>query len=238
MDPKLTSVIERVQKLLALSHSSNANEAAAAAAIANKLIDQYRLSEAEISTVSQDDDPFIEDDSYVYETGRITEWKRALVTGISNHYGVACFNDITMASGRKVSRYKLVGRKSDIQIARYMFGWLEMECQRLSDKEAKGRGRIYVASYCMGFVAGVREQLRASRKEAQQGATSMAIVKIDSRYQESRAFMYARRPDIHFSQTYSQTQIDHAGFASGQVRGKNIHLGSALNSGSVKTLKG
>jgi hypothetical protein len=236
MDTKLTSVIERVQKLLALSKSSNANEAATAAAIANKLIDQYRLSEAELTTEAQADDPFVQDDSYVYETGRVTEWKRSLVTVLSNHYGVACFNDITMATGRKVSRFKLVGRKSDIAIARYMFGWLELECQRLSEKEARGMGHVYVASYCIGFVAGVREQLVASRKEAQQAASTAAIVKLDNRYAESRAFMYSQRPDLKSVAPKSQARIDPTGFNSGQTRGKNVHLGSVMGAGPVKML--
>lgn len=40
----MQNIIDKVRKLLALSKSDNANEAAVAAAKANDLIDQYRLS--------------------------------------------------------------------------------------------------------------------------------------------------------------------------------------------------
>ena len=235
MDSKLSSVIEKVQKLLALSKSSNANEAATAAALANRLIDQYRLAESDIQTEAPADDAIQSDDGYVYETGRVTEWKRVLVGTLAKHYGVAHFNDISMATGRKVSRFKLVGRKSDIAIARYMFGWLELECQRLSEKEARGMGHVYAQSYCAGFVAGVAEQLAASRKEVQQTASSSAIVKLDSRFDLSKSFMYAQF-NLKKSRTVSQGQFNSAGFASGQVRGKNVHLGAVMGSGPVKML--
>ena len=51
------AIIEKVQKLLALSQSQNANEAAAAAAAANKLIDQYRLSESDLEVQGQAEEP-------------------------------------------------------------------------------------------------------------------------------------------------------------------------------------
>jgi uncharacterized protein DUF2786 len=50
MDAKLQVVIEKIKRLRSLSSSSNINEATTAAALANNLLDQYRLSEADIAT--------------------------------------------------------------------------------------------------------------------------------------------------------------------------------------------
>lgn len=236
METQLTSVISKVQKLLALSKSSSAGEAANAAAAANKLIDQFRLSEIDLAVGQEDIDQMVEDDSFIYETGRVIPWKRALVNVLISHYGVACYNDQHFPEGRKVSRFKLVGRSSDIQITRYMFAWLSNECQRLADHQVKGQGRIVVASYCEGFVNGVALQLRASRQEVQQAATSSAIVKLNAREQEARDFMYAKYSDMKKSKYKSHSQIDAGAFTAGQQQGQRVHLGAALTESKVKLL--
>jgi hypothetical protein len=235
MTNKISGIIDKVQKLLALSHSSNANEAAAAAAAANKLIDQYRLSEADLS--SSDEDPLIEDDGFIYETGRIVPWKNSLAVSLATHYGCAIFNSVSYHTGRKVSHYKLIGRKSDIQLTRYMFNWLSMECSRLSEKEAYGQGRVFVASYCQGFVAGVKQQLVNSRNEVKQNATSAAIIKIDAREQEANAFMN-KLYKLKNTKNVSASQIDPRAFDAGMNRGKNIHLGGAIAEGSGTKMLG
>src|SRR5574337_321381 len=107
MDQKLQDVISKVQKLLQLSKSSNANESAAAMAAANKLIDEYRLSETDLT--ADFSNPLVEDDGFVYETGRIIPWKNYLIYVLTSHYGVAYYNSNIFPEGRKVSRYKLLG---------------------------------------------------------------------------------------------------------------------------------
>ncbi len=49
MSDSLQAVLDKVRKLRALSKSANANEAAAAARAADKLIQQYRIDEAQIA---------------------------------------------------------------------------------------------------------------------------------------------------------------------------------------------
>jgi len=231
----LTSVIDRVQKLLALSKSSNANEAAAAAAAANRLIDQYRLSEADLESTTDSVEPIEEDAGYIYESGRINPWKSQLVSVLIRHYGLAAWNDTDFSTGRQVSRYRLVGRKSDITIAKYMFSWLTTECQRLSDREAKGKGRIYVGSYCLGFVNGVAAQLRLSRTDAQKGASSSAIVKIDSRSEEAEQVM-RQLHKLRSKKATSSSHIDYSAFSAGKNKGESLHLGASLGEGGTKLL--
>ena len=108
-----SSIISRVQKLLNLSKSvANLNEAENAARAANKLIEEYRLSFSDLET----NDPstiegVVEDDGYIYETGRVIPWKQSLVMAIASQYGVALINDTASSEkGRKISRFKLFGR--------------------------------------------------------------------------------------------------------------------------------
>jgi len=243
MATTLTEIIAKVQKLLSLSkNNSNAAEAAAAAGIANRLIDEHRLSVADLEAEYCTEEPVVQDENAIYESGRVTAWRSGLVRVLTTHYGVAYYNDVTQsATGRQVSRYRMVGRKSDMEICRYMYTWLGMECERLSGLEAKGMklGRVYVASYQDGFVSGIQEQLRLSREEIKKEATSTSIVMIDSRGEESRAGMYAIVPGLRKSKARSASQFDANAFGQGKARGKAMHLGNAMgSSGSAKALNG
>jgi hypothetical protein len=223
----IENIISKVQKLLALSKSSNANEAAAAANAANKLIDQYRLSVADLSEDSAEIDPMMEDSGVVYETGRIVPWKQSLVVTLARHYGCATFISAVYPMGRKVSRFKLVGRKSDIAIVNYMFSYLSAECARLCEKEAHGKGKVFANSYCSGFVAGIRQQLQESRKEAEKEATGTAIVAINNRQKEASEFMY-KLHNLKSSKGHSSAQTDFRAFNAGLQQGRNTHLGAGL----------
>jgi len=229
----ITSVVDRVQKLLALSKSENANEAATAAALANKLIDQYRLSEIDLEIKGQAEEPIEEDAGYIYESGKVTTWKYTLVGLLVQHYGLSWWNDTSYLTGRMVSRYKLVGRRSDITVAKYMFNWLVLECQRLSNQHAKGQGRVYVASYCEGFVSGIADQLRASRVEVQKDATSAAIIRLDARSEASSDFLDNLHPELVVKKKKSFSRYNAMGYSAGLTSGRNIHLGESLGDGKA-----
>lgn len=229
----LQSVIEKVNKLLSLSKSSNANEAATAAAMANKLIDQYRLSESDLS--QEQNDPLMEDKGFLYETGRIVRWKSVLAYILSKHYGCALFNQIHFVNGRKASRYKLIGRQSDIEIVKYMFNWLTMECQRLTKQEAYGHGKIFAQSYCAGFVEGIKQQLHLSRQEIADQADKQAMTRINSREQEASQFMHQLHK-LKNAPSLRASQIDPTAFNAGVDRGKSVHLGKNISEPTVRLL--
>jgi len=226
----ISSVIDKVKKLLALSKSSNANEAAAAAAAANKLIDQYRLAEAELETSDDLCEDIMEDTDSFYESGRLTQWKSSLACQLAKHYGCAIYNN---KSYRKNS-YKLVGRKSDIEVVRYMFTWLFLEVDRLSDSASKGSGRdrsagkIFSNSFCSGAVVGISSKLESSRKEVAQSASSGAIIRLDQRLEEAKNFMNGNHR-LKRSNSFGSSRFDSNAYEAGKVSGQNIHLGSCLN---------
>lgn len=229
----MQSIIEKVQKLLALSKSSNISEAANAAAAANRLIDQHRLSMADLEVEGSMEDPLEQDGGYIYETGKVTPWKHLLLQVLVEHYGLYQYNEYTHVNYRKFSRFRLVGRKNDIIVCRYMFAWLTAECQRLANLEAKGMGRVYVASYCEGFVNGIYKQLKASRVEAEKSATSSAIVKIDARSMEAKDYAYKMVEGLKQVKDTSFRHIDYNAFRAGKIKGENIHLGSSLSDGKA-----
>ena len=225
----MTSVIEKVKKLLALSKSSNANEAAAAAALANKLIDQYRLEESELEN-NEEHESILEEADSLYESGRLTQWKSSLACLLARHYGCAIYNK----KGFRENAYKLIGRKSDIEVVKYMFSWLCLEIDRLSDNSSRGRGfgrsegKIFSNSFCSGVVAGIKDQLNVSRQEVVQAASSVALVRLNQRLNESISFMNSlHRLKGHGSS--SKSYLDKGAWEAGKARGQSIHMGAALN---------
>lgn len=234
----MQAIIEKVQKLLALSKSSNVSEAANAAAAANRLIDTYRLSVADLNAEGTMEDPLDQDGGFIYETGKVTHWKKLLLSVLVEHYGLYYYNDGDWSRGRKFSRFRLVGRKSDIAVCRYMFAWLVVECQRLADIEAKGQGRVFVASYCEGFVNGIYKQLKLSRAEVEKTASSSAIVKIDARASEAKNYAYGLVKGLHQAKSASYRHVDYDAFYAGKTKGENIHLGSSLSDGKAPKVLG
>jgi hypothetical protein len=238
----LAETIERVKKLLALTTSSNAGEAANAAAAADKLIEKYRLSQYDLEDSPPPEEAIEQDEGYIYESGRVTIWRKKLIHTLTRHYGVAYWNHITLSpTGRQISRYRMVGRKSDMSIVSYMNAYLVLECERLSNLEAKGTGmgRVFVASYQEGFVDGVSAQLQVSRAEIKKEANSTAMVHIESRFAEAEAGMYNLVPNLKTSKSYSHRRHNGQAYGLGKQRGSSIHLGSAMAASSgTKLLSG
>lgn len=232
-----SEVIEKVQKLLALTQSSNANEAAVAAAAADRLIAKYRLSQVDLELTGSLSESIEEDVDYIYETGRTTPWKVSLLGILVAHYGLAHFNDNYFPQGRKVSRFRLIGRKSDMAYAKYMFAWLVSECQRFADTEAKGKGygRVYVESFCQGFVNGIAKQLQANKQVAEQDSSSAALVKLNARGEEAKVWM-DHHHNLVYGKSKSYTRVDQFGLERGLSRGENFHLGPVMGNGATPLL--
>ena len=109
-----------------------------------------------------------------------------------------------------------------------MFAWLTGEISRLSMAEGKGRGRVFIGSYCMGAVAGLRQQLEANKAQRKaENVNSAALVMLDKRATEAQEFLRQSRHLVKSRGSTSQ-KIDGGAYAAGQERGKNIHLGKVM----------
>lgn len=235
----IQSIIERVKRLLALSQSDNANEAAVATAKANALIDQYRLSVDQLTPDSAASDPLIQSDEPLYHAQRAMAWRKLLAVRLSRHYGCFVWNHTSQGG----VCLRVAGRKSDVDILRYMFAYISSECERIGTKTCKGKGRTYAESYRSGFVDGVTAKLAESRREAartqaQVANTSaeIALVKLDDRTREARSFVQSTTP-LKNGGTIRAGR-DSSAFANGQHAGRQMHLGASLGAGRTRMLNG
>lgn len=227
-----SQIVEKVKKLLALSQSSNINEAANAAAMANKYIVQFRLKQADLLEQggSAQADSILDDPEPVYKCARVTPWKLQLVTVLAQHYGCAVWNDKEdrRTNGRGVSRFRLVGRGIDVNFTKQMFAWLVMEIQRHTDIECLGMGYTTHASYCKGAVKGIENLLSKTRTAqltvANQSGHTRAIARMDNRFQEAHDYLYRHHHMVRAVQT--EPRVDSKafdrGFNVGNFIGKSV----------------
>lgn len=185
----LEKIIEKVARLRALSTSSNVHEAIAAAAAAERLIAEYRLSEADLE-IDGEESELVEEEVFQYGHN-LSSWKCTLIAGLNKHYG--CVGLIRLG---KPKRHISFGRKSDIELVKYMFSWLSLEIARLSQGACKGRGKGFSNSFCHGAVCGVLEAMHRESEEQRSHATSTALAVVDARLGQSQEFMTASRGKI------------------------------------------
>jgi hypothetical protein len=133
----------------------------------------------------------------------------------------------------------LIGKKSDMEITRYMFSWLNLEIERLCKINCKGTGKINCQSYCLGAVEGIKIQLDMAKQQVKIESTtnqSSALVKLDERKSDAEKALETLVPNLRRQKVASKSYITHEGYNSGIAAGKNINLNKSLNSGSNKLI--
>lgn len=247
---KLKKVLERVAKLRALATSQNAHEAAAAAAAAAKIIDEYRLSEAEIESAmdAKDREPVMnEQDPLITSSERstvIAQWKHHLASYLGQHFGVYVLRDKAGRGGQ--DKVIITGRPSDVQVVRYFYSWLSEEVERLAKKasqelfEQTGRkgGTAYSITYKNGVVRGIGIQLQAMKRATRPTQTSTALVALDSRLEEAKKARLALYDDVRIRRAGGGWGSDLGALKKGIEDGKNVNLGHHLGAGDGKAVQG
>lgn len=165
VDPEQERVLRRVQKLLALAESPNANEAQAAAAAARKLMLRYN-----VDTLPS---------GYAFRhlgepSGRIQESDRILSSILGDHFfvdviWVSAFDVYTGRAGRVL---EVCGTPPNLEMAAYVHGFLRETAARLwlqhrrLHRIAGDRDRQrFVAGVYRGFEEKLRDGARESREE-------------------------------------------------------------------------
>jgi hypothetical protein len=193
MSDNSLAIISKIVRLRTLALSSNTHEAAAAAGVANKLILKYQIQESELdqeatpSIIFDDPDP-------VYTSGRVTQWKLELLNLLTDHYGCALWNDKTPEedSSRASSRYRLIGRETDIQIVKLMFSWFTSEIIKLCDLECRSLGSNYRHSYCKGAIKAIKDLLEYTRKNIIKEASSHSVELIENRQKMAIDYLFKK----------------------------------------------
>lgn len=226
----LSQVVEKIQKLRRLATSSNVHEAAAAAAAADRLIQEHGLQEAQLEAEGKapGEKPSLETEPVAAWTGLTPAWQMALGGLLCNHYECACYRENIKRDGRRVESLRIVGRPSDVATVRYMFAWLVLEIERLAQaarpsEPVRSPAELvaYRNSFRHGAVNGVIYAMRNAKAAAQKQATSAAIVLVNSRKAEAEATMASEVGKLYSRRIGGASRGD--GFRDGHEAGQSLH---------------
>jgi uncharacterized protein DUF2786 len=234
----MTAILDKIRKLLALSKSANANEAAAAAAAAQRLMQEHRIAEAELETGGPTETAQLAADPIDRFGKRSILWKELLCGSLVRLHGCKCWK-VSNWTGPNVCERKLqiVGRPSDIASVRYLYAWLTSEIERLAQRDARGRGAKYAASYRWGAVRGAIAAMRAADTAVRSEANPAALVKLDARATEAEAASAAIASNIKPAHK-SSAQFDADGYTRGVAAGRGLHTGAKLGAATGARLLG
>lgn len=226
----MTNVHDKIRKLLRLGESPNANEAAAAIAKAQALMQQYRIEAAmlEEPTAPKEEVRAWEEP---IETVAGT-WRSRLVVYLSRANG--CFVYHSPRRGLIA-----VGTASNVNALRYLYGYCVQEIDLLTRKYS-GNGRTWSNNFRVGCTDGIRDAIAAERERmlsemraAAQARTAQdsralmivnnAIVKVEQETVEAERYMRSKMRLV--SRRACKPIYDAGARATGRSEGRNIYPG-------------
>jgi Protein of unknown function (DUF2786) len=217
LSDKQKEVIEQVQKLLALSKSSNEHEAALALARAEFLLEKYRLDMTQIELMGGGKEAIIEDNDPLFDSEHLEPWESQLAHGVAWIYGCT-----TIRLSNKIIR--IIGRPSDIMFVRYLVTYITLELFRFSAALYKKR-KDYKNAYFLGAVAIIIKRLKEAQKETQaQYENPFAVATVNNRYEESQKKLDELHPDAVVAKHESRKPINQEAYWLGQEAGRKIKL--------------
>lgn len=241
-------IIDKIQRLLRLAQSDNANEAASAAAAAQRLMDQHRLSAA---MVEEEEPETIGQASYEEEGAKVVKWHGYLLYHLCKANG--CYHFYSKQHHTRTIRYTIFGKATNIAVVRYLHGYLVAEIDRLSKIEARrlgGSGRTWHNNFKLGAVATIRLRLDEERQmladEARMDAemsggssalvrTSLALVRMTE--ESGLAEAKAKRGNRITQAAAGRVAGNESAYSAGKRAGHNVSLsgrpatGGALGAG-------
>lgn len=151
------SLLEKINKLLALANSPNENEAALAAEKATELLTKYNLTIADLGPGEEEDVTT----GTVETTSRYVAWKMLILAGIATANGCRAMRS------KHNGNMTLIGMQTNITVSQRLYQYLTKAVERLA-KRHKGKGRAFLHAFRVGCATRLRHRLEQRRKDMEE----------------------------------------------------------------------
>lgn len=232
----MKTIIDKIQKLLALSESPNQHEAELAAQKAQELLSKYNLSIDECSLKSSNTD-VIDKEQFVFE-GSMKKWRDGLMWKIVQ--SVDC-DAVWHYNKNVVTAVTIYGLDQNVKTAIYLYKYLENTIDKLrkvfikeynkNHKERTGvalnlNQRYHIEkSYTLGIVQSVGYKL--TQQKVDTPATPGALVPIiGALIEQKKQEDYGNLRMAHSRQTTVYGNV----YKQGEIDGESIHLSKGVTS--------
>jgi len=207
------NIIEKINKLLALSKSPNKAEAELALKRAHDLLTKYNLSmdELEISEINEFD----------CLSGRtLKKWRELLVIAIAKLYYCQSITD-TYLDG--YYRTAFVGKEHNALIAKSMFGYLEKAILKESKKIHKNAKYKYRENFKLGMAMEIARRIYQIRNSQTNPDEKALIVTEDNLINQ-----YLKDKNSQ-TEKFDLGKVKATAFAKGAQAGKKVSLNNQIN---------
>ena len=227
----MEDIVEKIQKLLRLSESSNPNEAALAAQRASEMMLKYNISKAVIESAENPE----KRESVLYQMFDECPGKnRNFFRGDLANSIAAFFDTKILWKGNDLW---LIGTASDMNAVKYLFGAILNQIEELTESEwwrfgkwQGVHGKTWKGSFRQGCLDEVRRRLAERKQELNaeysQPSNSKELVVVDQHRKDVADFL--RKLSIS---TISRTQknVNGDAYNAGKTAGSSVNIGG--NSG-------
>lgn len=238
-------IIEKIQKLLALSKSPNEHEAILAANKAQELLLQYNLKYDDFDENKEKTTEKVFDQykQRVIWKGELA--KEIAVNNFCDFWYDKRYYPVTYG-------YVFVGKPHNIEVCQWLYDYLTETIQRLADeaweKEASRytHGKNWKNSFRMGCVHRLREKMEEQLKQnMEQGTTGTATsngmpgLVVSAIYEKEKQAieLYKKELGLKFKKQQNRYNTNYDGYQAGKDAADSIGLNKTVKSGQYK-LKG
>ena len=228
---------EKIKKLLALASSANENESAAAMGMAQELLIRHKLTMADLPDSEVPHEEIIRDDEPLFAAGRIHQWKSQLanIFATFNNCRLVKYTGAAIGNNSRGTKLVIFGKPSDIDMVRYLLAYSITTLTNFARIPCMDEGHSYKQSWFLGAVNGIHEKLREGQKKAQEGASSFALVKVETELKDVDKFIRELVGKLRKG-TGGNTKINHNAYSQGNRVGRNFDFGDSKTLGRNKTV--
>lgn len=226
-DSRFDRIQEKIKKLLALASSENSHEAELAMIRANELIIEYNLEDIKLRAQHLDDEESFVD---TVLQGTKKNAKYSAIYDILRTFQVAPVFNMSKGS----FQLEVVGSKQNIELAKYVAGFLDHKLEELYLAEKKKNPKILSGlasknAFMKGIGLGYVEKIE---KGIQQSKHSQDLILLKADLQRVLNRVYPRLGSSYSTGGSTNKMAKQLGEQSG----KNLSITPSINNNSSKTL--
>jgi hypothetical protein len=230
MDRK--KILEKIKKCLALSKSANEHEAAAALQKARELMEEYKVTDAEVLTAD------IQTDKIKASAGKPNIWETSLADIVAEAFSCrVIFHSRYNERWELEGNWEFIGLNISPELAKFAFDVLlrQLKRERTAYIKAKlsrckrSNKTVRADMFCIGWVASVRALVR---KFAKYDPPKAIEAYVNEKYPALSTVKVKSRQGSGSAKTRSGDD-----YFNGRVKGKDANLNHGVSGSSVKSIK-
>ena len=219
--PADQSIIEKIQKCLALGQSPNENEAKRAMEQVSRLLTKHHLSMDDILKVKKGEINHEIILKHTYEE----KWKSFIIGTIATHY----YCKMLLRKGRGSVEYIILGTDVNREIVRWTVDYVLESMEKITKKECKGGSReAFKYGLAMGLYYKFEEIKEAEKRGDYEGGTALMVVGLrDKAEKENNKYMNDTWSRVRTGEAY-RGYSDNDNYREGKRQSENISLNKPL----------